>query len=239
MNIKTKNPVIIDKQKVSPKDYYANAQGVSVDMEYLPTEEISAGDVKVVTKYPVVLDGSDISPRDYYANATGDVDVDMDYLPTEEVTAGDIKVVTKYPVILDGRDVSPRDYYSNVSGAPILSPEALAAIEKISKETGKQPTTAEKDAAKQKGVFWDNAKQAWQSFAQSDLGKMTIAQVDAALTARREARYGAGQGGAFFPEQQQTQTQTGMSTTTKVLLIGGGLLVVGLIVYAIAKGSSK
>jgi len=240
MNIKTKNPVIIDKQKVSPKDYYANAEGVSVDMEYLPTEEISAGDVKVVTKYPVVLDGSDISPRDYYANATGEVDVDMDYLPTEEVTAGDIKVVTKYPVILDGTEVSPRDYYSNFSSSSMfLTPEQLAALEKKSKETGKQPSTAEKDAAKQKGVFWDNAKQAWQSFAQSDIGKMTIAQVDAALTARREAKYGSGQGGAFFPEQQQTQTQTGMSTTTKVLLIGGGLLVVGLIVYAIAKGSSK
>jgi hypothetical protein len=195
MNIKTKNPVIIDKQKVSPKDYYANASGdVSVDFKYLPTEEVSAGDIKVITKYPVVLDGSDISPKDYYVNASGSIT------------------------------------------SAFLTPEQLAALEARAKQTGTSPSKKDQDAAKEKGVFWDNLAKSWQSFTQSDVGKTTISQIDAALTARREAKYGSGQGGAFFPEQTAgQQAQAPMSTTTKVLLVGGGLLVAGLIVYAIVK----
>jgi hypothetical protein len=59
------------------------------------------------------------------------------------------------------------------------------------------------------------------------------------LTARREAKYGSGQGGAYLPPDQQKPKSEPMSTTTKVLLIGGGILVAGLIVYSIvAKGGS-
>jgi hypothetical protein len=196
--------------------------------------------MKVLTKNPIVLDGSDISPKDYYSNAASDVSIDFDYLPTEQVSAGDVKVVTKYPIVLDGSDISPRDYYSNMSG-PSLSTDALAFIQEQSKKTGKEPNKSQKEAAKQKGLFWDNVKNNWQSFSQSDAGKMALSQIDAALTARREARFGAGQGGAFFStEQPSQQQQRPMSTTTKVLLIGGAVVVVGLILYSVlsSKGAA-
>jgi len=196
--------------------------------------------MNVKTKNPIVIDGVKASPKEYYSNAVGDVDVDYEFLPTEEVTAGDIKVVTKYPIVLDGTDVSPRDYYSNFNWGKKRKDKSIDDLAK-SVETG-SADEATKRKAKEKGLFWDNAKKNWQSFTQSDAGKLALSQIDAALTARREARYGAGQGGAILPEGDSSVTPQGdqkMSTTAKVLLIGGGLLVVGLIVYSVfAKSGS-
>ena len=194
--------------------------------------------MKVLTKNPVVVNGRDVSPNDYYSSAAGDVAVDFDYLPTEEVTADDLKVVTKYPIVLDGADISPRDYYSNAAGVPALSPTTLAALQEMSAKTGKEPSAKDQAAAKEKGLFWDNLKKSWQAFSTSDAGKLALNQIDAALTARREAKYGSGQGGAYLPSDQAgAGTQSApMSTTTKVLLIGGGLVVVGLILYSAFAG---
>lgn len=195
--------------------------------------------MNVKTKNPIIIDGAKASPGDYYANAAGDVSVDYDYLPIEEVSADDVKVITKYPVILNGSDISPRDYYSNLAGVPAISTENLAALQEMAKKSGSAPSAKDQQAAKDKGLFWDNLKKSWQAFSQSDTGKVAIAQIDAALTARREAKYGSGQGGAYLPSEQAAPKSEPMSTTTKVLLIGGGILVAGLIIYSIvAKGGA-
>lgn len=195
--------------------------------------------MKVLTKNPIVLNGNDISPRDYYSNATSDVAVDFDYLPTEEISADDVKVITKYPIVLDGNDISPRDYYSNLPGdetitlKPKPSQQLPQTIYDSALNPDKKPSKSTQDEAKKRGLFWDNAKKSWQAFSQSEAGKMALAQLDAALTARREARFGAGQGGGFTQtDTNNTQKDEEMSLTTKILLIGGGLIVVGLIIYS-------
>ena len=201
--------------------------------------------MNIKTTNPVIVDEVKVSPNDYFSNAVGDIAVDYEYLPTEEVTAGDIKVVTKYPIILDGSDVSPKDYYSNFWGRnkkKKTDADKLAEATENAQKTGQAPSTADQNVAKQKGLFWDNLKKSWTTFSNSEAGKMALAQVDAALTARRETRFGAGQGGGFISPDTITPEQPSqpMSATTKILLIGGGLLVVGLIVYSVisSKGAT-
>jgi hypothetical protein len=194
--------------------------------------------MKIKTSYPVIIDGKDISPRDYYSSASGDISVDMDFLPEEEVTADGVKVVTKYPVILDGTDVSPRDYYSNASG--IYSQLDLASIAQAAeqyKKSGTAPSSSAQKAAKEKGLFWDKAKGAWQSFSTSQTGQVALQQLDAYLTARRDARFGTSSGGGFMPSEQATTAPTQpMSRGAKIALIAGGIVVAGLIVYSIVAG---
>jgi len=192
--------------------------------------------MKVKTSNPIIIDKTKVSPSDYFSSATGGASVDYDFLPEEIISSDDVRVTTKYPVILNGSDISPRDYYSNITGVPSLDPKTLAAIEEYAKKTGSAPSAKDQAAAKEKGVFWDNAKKAWKAFADSDAGKAAIAQIDSALTARREAKYGSGQGGAMLLSDQAPKSEP-MSTTAKALLIGGGVIVVGLIIYSVvAKG---
>lgn len=194
--------------------------------------------MKIKTSYPVIIDGKDISPRDYYSSASGDFLVDMDFVPQEEVTADGVKVSTKYPVILDGSDISPRDYYSSISG--VYGQVDLASIAQAAeqyKKSGTSPSTQAQKAAKDKGLFWDKAKGAWQSFSNSQTGQVALQQLDAYLTARRDARFGTSSSGGFMPaEQATTAPSQPMSRGTKIALIAGGIVVVGLIVYSIIAG---
>ena len=190
--------------------------------------------MKVKTSYPVIIDGKDISPRDYYSSASGDVSVDMQFLPEEEITVGDIGVITKYPVILDGSDISPRDYYSNATGQ--LDPAAIAQAAEQYQKSGKAPSSSAQKAAKEKGLFWDKLKGTWQSFSNSQTGQVALQQVDAYLTARRDAKFGTSSGG-FAPTEATSAAPTEpMSKGAKIALIAGGIVVAGLIVYSIVAG---
>lgn len=195
--------------------------------------------MNIKTSYPVIIDGKDISPRDYYSSASGDVSVDMEFLPEEEVTVGDIAVKTKYPVILDGSDVSPSDYYSNATGQLDLA--AIAQAAEQYKKSGITPSTQAQKAAKDKGLFWDKAKGAWQSFSTSQTGQVALQQLDAYLTARRDAKFGTSSGGGFMPAEQPTATTSApMSRGAKIALIAGGIVVAGLIIYSIiASGKTQ
>lgn len=202
--------------------------------------------MNVITKNPVIVDGENVSSKDYYSNADSNVSVDMEYIPEEQVTTDGITVSTKYPIVLNGSEVSPRSYYSNAVGQQSVIDaffaSNLAAAQEQAKKTGSKPTTQQQEQAKEKGVFWDNVKKSWQSFTNSETGKMALAQIDAAITARREAKYGTTFGSLPTDEISRggQPTSEPMSTTTKVLLIGGGLLVVGLIVYSmVVKGGQK
>lgn len=195
--------------------------------------------MKIKTSYPVIIDGKDISPSDYYSSASGDFLVDMDFVPQEEVTADGVKVSTKYPVILDGTDISPRDYYSNLGGGTYgqLNLAEIAKAAEQYQKSGTTPSSKDQNKAKEKGLFWDKAKGAWQSFSNSQTGQVALQQLDAYLTARRDARFGTSSGGGFIPAQQASaDSNEPMSRGTKIALIAGGIVVVGLIVYSIVAG---
>ena len=197
-------------------------------------------EMNIKTSYPVIIDGKDISPRDYYSSVSDEMPVNMDFIPQEEVTADGVKVMTKYPVILDGTDISPRDYYSNVGGGTYGQLD-LAAIAKAAEQyqkSGTSPSSKDQNKAKEKGLFWDKAKGAWQSFSNSPAGQTALQQIDAYLTARRDSKFGTSSGGGASVTTQSTADASAqpMSKGAKIALIAGGIVVAGLIVYAIVAG---
>lgn len=207
-------------------------------LENKKRNNIKFKEMNIKTSYPVIIDGKDISPRDYYSSASGDVSVDMQFLPKEEVTVGDIAVKTKYPVILDGTDVSPRDYYSNLGGGTYgqLNLAEIAKAAEQYQKSGTTPSTQAQNTAKEKGLFWDKAKGAWQSFSNSPVGQTALQQLDAYLTAKRDSKYGSSQGAPILDDKNKKEENQPMSKGAKIALIAGGIVVLGLIVYSIIAG---
>jgi hypothetical protein len=167
--------------------------------------------MKIKTVYPVIIDNENLGTSEYLSNASGNA-------PTEDYNAGDVNVQTSYPVILDGVDVSPRDYYSNSNGA--------------------EPTMPDQAAAKQKGLFWDKLKGGWSKISNSPSAQFALEKVAEYMKNKQGGNFGAGGFTGGMPDSTPTPLPTDttpapMTKTTKIVLIVGGVLVVGLIILGL------
>ena len=164
--------------------------------------------MKIKTAYPVIVDNEKLDMNEYYANAAGTS-------TPENYTAGDVTVSTSYPVILDGSDVSPRDYYANADG---------------------EPSMPEQVAAKQKGLFWDKTKGAWSKISNSPGAQFALEKVAEFMKMKQGGGFGGGYTGGLpdsTPTPAPATTPEPMSKTTKIVLIVGGVVVVGLVVLGL------
>lgn len=164
--------------------------------------------MNIKTSYPVIIDNEKLSPSDYYSNAAGTS-------TPENYTAGDVSVTTAYPVVIDGSDVSPNDYYANADGEPSMPDQA---------------------AAKQKGLFWDKTKGAWAKISNSPGAQFALEKVAEFMKMKQGGGFGGGYTGGLpdsTPTPAPAPASEPMSKTTKIVLIVGGVLVVGLVVLGL------
>jgi hypothetical protein len=193
--------------------------------------------MKVLTSYPVIIDKERISPTDFYSSAAGDTG-----LPEKEYSVGGMTIKTNYPVILDETNVSPADYYSSYTGDQEKSISDLMA-KGSNREEAIQILKLGTDTnpAANKGKFWDKVKGAWTNVKNNPAAQYAWQQAGAYI-ANKGAVGGGGGGGDYTGQQQQQQQEqkpTPMSKTTKIVLIGSGVIVVGLILYAVLSGNKK
>lgn len=132
------------------------------------------------------------------------------------------------------------DVFSNASGK---DRRAQRRMLKIDKETyrkalkdEKGATVAEQEAKLEEGKFWNILKGGWESFKTSPSGQIII---DSAAT-NISNRLGGGSfsqpGGADVTPAPKTDDEPKpLSATTKYVLIGLGVLVVGAIIYSAVK----
>lgn len=165
--------------------------------------------MKIKTAYPVIVDNDKSRTSEYLSNAAGTS-------TPEDYSAGDVNVTTSYPVIVDGVDVSPRDFYSNADGDPPMADQAKA---------------------KQKGLFWDKTKGAWAKISNSPSAQFALEKVAEYLKLKQGGGYTGGYTGGM-PDATPTPTPTDatptpMTKTTKIVLIVGGVLVVGLVILGL------
>lgn len=99
------------------------------------------------------------------------------------------------------------------SSSPVGVPTTAPAV-------SGQPTPAQVEEQKKKGLFWDNAKKTWVSAKELGL-------VDYVLDIFGVA------------PKEPTPTPKKLSKTAKTLLYVGGAVVIGLIIYAIAKPKKR
>ena len=173
--------------------------------------------MKIKTAYPVIVDNENSRTSEYLSSAAG-TETNEDY------NAGDVNVKTSYPVIVDGVDLSPRDFYSNANG---------------------EPSMPEQVAAKQKGLFWDKLRGGWSKVSNSPGAQFALEKVAEFMKTKQGGGFGAGAGGftGGMPDSTPTPLPTDttpapMTRTTKIVLIVGGVLVVGLVVLGLVSKKS-
>jgi len=166
--------------------------------------------MKIKTAYPLIVDNDKLDMNEYYANAAGTS-------TPETYSAGDVSVSTSYPVVIDGTDVSSKDFYANADGATPSMPEQVSA--------------------KQKGLFWDKVKGGWSKISNSPGAQFALEKVAEFMKNKQGGGFGSGGFTGGMPDSTPTPAPTPaaepMSKTTKIVLVVGGVLVVGLVLVGV------
>lgn len=132
-----------------------------------------------------------------------------------------MKVITGYPVYIDNKRVGD-------AGNNWLYTE------------GQEPTDSEKKTQGKLGKIWDKTKGAWRTMTtgeQSDFQNfLTSGKLGAVATLLGlSAPASTPPVTVAAPAPAPAPKKEGMSKTTKIALIGGGAVVLGLLIWSIAK----
>jgi hypothetical protein len=117
------------------------------------------------------------------------------------------------------------------------------AARKVAREKANQttpgngePPAAEQDAKAKEGKFWNVLKGGWDSFSKSSSGQILLDTATNYLSNKLGANTAAqGGGGAVDDTPPPPPAPEPMSKTTKIALIGGGVLLVGIILYSVLR----
>lgn len=213
MEVKTINPILVDPTDTNVNGYLGNSV-VNLDLKG-QAQDVNVGDFVVKGTNPVFVGDTEASRNEFLYSE---------------------------PVEFDGETLTPNDefLYSNASGK---DRRAQRRMLKIDKETyrkalkdEKGATVAEQEAKLEEGKFWNILKGGWESFKTSPSGQIII---DSAAT-NISNRLGGGSfsqpGGADVTPAPKTDDEPKpLSATTKYVLIGLGVLVVGAIIYSAVK----
>lgn len=213
MEVKTINPILVDPTDSNVNGYLGNSV-VNLDLKG-QAQDVNVGDFVVKGTNPVFVGDTEASRNEFLYSE---------------------------PVEFDGETLTPNDefLYSNASGK---DRRAQRRMLKIDKETyrkalkdEKGATVAEQEAKLEEGKFWNILKGGWESFKTSPSGQIII---DSAAT-NISNRLGGGSfsqpGGADVTPAPKTEDEPKpLSATTKYVLIGLGVLVVGAIIYSAVK----
>ena len=207
MEVKTINPILVNPEDANVNGYLGGKL-VNVDLKG-KAQDVNLGDFVVKGTNPVFIGDKEASRNEF---------------------------LFAEPIEVDGETLTPMDewLYSNLTGEERRKQRAdrKAAREKANTTTpgNGEPSAAEQDAKAKEGKFWNVLKGGWDSFSKSSSGQIIL---DSA-TNYIANKFGGNTGGQPGPETTPpapAPTDEPMSQTTKIALIGGGVLLVGIILY--------
>jgi hypothetical protein len=225
MEVITQNPVLINKGEVfngytvnseDNESLYGREQKVDVgsiivkgvNPVFSDNREISQNEF--LYSEPVMYDGETLTPMDEYLNFTSS---DLLTNPYSKPKTTALNTPLPTPTI----SITPSQYSANVQNIP------------------GGPTAKEQvDKAKNEGKFWNSIKGGWDKFKTSENGKI-ILQSGASYVLDKLGATAPTAPTTSFEQTPPTDTKAPMSKTTKTILIVGGVALVGVIIYMIAK----
>jgi len=226
MEVKTINPVLIDPEDPNINGYVGD-NVINLDLSG-QTQDVNLGDFVVKGTNPVFIGDQEASVNEFLYSE---------------------------PVELDGETLTPNDeflysnedfMYSNIGGGKErraqrrLNRKARrkAAREKANTTSpgNGEPSAAEQDAKAKEGKFWDVLKNGWSNFTTSPSGQIILDSATNYLSNKLGGTSFTQSEGDFVapPADDQTKSKP-MSQTMKIALIGGGVLVVGVILYYVLR----
>ncbi len=97
-----------------------------------------------------------------------------------------------------------------------------------------EPSASEQDAKAKEGKFWNVLKGGWESFSKSTSGQIILDSATNYISNKLGGNLGVEQGGGGVDDTPPAPpADEPMSKTTKYALIGGGVLLVGIILYSV------
>jgi hypothetical protein len=206
MEVKTINPILVNPEDANVNGYLGG-KDVNIDLKG-EAQDVNLGDFVVKGTNPVFVGDKEASRNEFLYSE---------------------------PVELDGEVLTPMDefLYSNASGKDRRAARR-AAREKANQTTpGKgEPTAAEQDAKAKEGKFWDVVKGGWSNFTKSSSGQIILDSATNYISNKLGGNSFTQPGGeTITPPADDKPKAEPMSQTMKIALIGGGVLLVGIILY--------
>lgn len=212
--------------------------------------------MEVKTINPILLNPEDPNVNGYVGSSTVNIDLQGQ---SQDVNVGDFVVKGTNPVFVGNQEASRNEFlYSEpvMYGDETLTPndeylysnltaeerKARKQERRISRATanktspGKgEPSAAEQDAKAKEGKFWNVLKGGWEGFTKSPSGQVILDSatnyISNKLGGNSFSQPGAEGDGSTPPAGPPADEP--MSKTTKYALIGGGVLLVGIILYSV------
>jgi len=237
MELITKYPVLIDPTQAQKDNFRftADTKGLPGDLQ-----TVQVGDIIIKGNTPVFEGDNQVSQNDFIylkeIKDNGDVLTPMDeWLYSERnISEGELGF---------GEFENWGDVFSNGDGPSKKDQRRIerearrkAAREKANQTTpgNGEPPANEQDAKAKEGKFWNVLKGGWDTFTKSPSGQIIL---DSATNYISNKFGGAtpttGGGVDDTPPADDKTTDEPMSKTTKYVLIGGGVLLVGVILYSV------
>lgn len=220
MEVKTINPILVDPTDTNVNGYLGNSV-VNLDLKG-ETQDVNAGDFVIKGTNPVFIDDTEASRNEFLYSE---------------------------PIELDGETLTPNDefLYSLATGeerrakrqgrrAARKTTATMDEIRQNLQDIPGGPTKGEQEAKLKEGKFWNAVKGGWDSFKTSSSGQVLIDSLTNYLSNKLGGNSFSQPGGSVTPETTpKTDEPQPMSKTTKLVLVGVGLLLVGIIVYSATK----
>jgi hypothetical protein len=219
MEVKTKNPILVNPKDANVNGYLGNSN-INLDLRG-QSQDVNVGDFKVKGSNPVFIGDREASRNEFLFSE---------------------------PVEFEGETLTPNDefLYSNLTAEERRAKRQGRRTKRktsVTVEEVKQnlqdipggPSKAEQEAKLNEGKFWNTVKGGWESFSKSSQGTILLDSLTNYLSSKLGGTAYT-QGGDFTDDGNQKQDDAQpMSKTTKYLLIGGAVVLVGIIIYAVTK----
>lgn len=216
MEVKTINPILVDPTDTNVNGYLGNSV-VNLDLKG-QAQDVNVGDFVVKGTNPVFVGDTEASRNEFLYSE---------------------------PVEFGGETLTPNDefLYSNVTGKEQRrinrEMRRKAAREKANQTTpgNGEPSASEQDAKAKEGKFWNVLKGGWDNFTKSSSGQIILDSatnyISNKLGGTAYSQQGAGD--IITDDNKKQPEEEPMSATTKYVLIGTGVLLLGIIIYSVTK----
>jgi hypothetical protein len=213
MEVKTINPILLNPEDPNVNGYVGSSS-VNIDLQG-QSQDVNVGDFVVKGTNPVFVGNQEASRNEF--------------LYSEPVMYGD-------------ETLTPNDeyLYSNLTAEERRAKRQDRKVNSAAKQKANQsspgkgePSAAEQDAKAKEGKFWNVLKGGWEGFTKSPSGQIIVDSATNYLSNRlggNSFSQPGSEGDGSTPPATPPADEP-MSKTTKYVLIGGGVLLVGIILY--------
>jgi hypothetical protein len=219
MEVKTINPILVNPQNPNVNGYVGSTS-LNIDLQG-QSQDVNVGDFVVKGTNPVFIGNQEASRNEF--------------LYSEPVMLGNQTLTPNDEYLWSNLTAEERRARRETKRATRKTTATMAEIQANLQDIPGGPTKGEQEAKLKEGKFWNGVKGGWDSFKTSPSGQILIDSVTNYLSNKLGGNSFSQGGGAYddIPAVDDKTKDEPMSKTTKYVLIGGGVLLVGIIAYSV------